>query len=95
VTDNLSSVVVPNQELAGFKKVNIPYVFFNSSSVTYSTSNGIWISAGKSVTVTIPILSTQLALWSIQNKWVVEPGTFNIKVGTSDQIFAQTTLTVR
>ncbi|KAF9461447.1 glycoside hydrolase superfamily [Collybia nuda] len=74
-TDLISSVVVPNQDLIGFKKVDIP--------------------AGGSVTVKIPILSSSLALWSLRNTWVVEPGNFNIKVGTSDQAFAQTTLTVR
>ncbi|KAJ7062795.1 hypothetical protein C8F01DRAFT_1281834 [Mycena amicta] len=47
-TDVVSSVVTPNQQLVGFKKVNIP--------------------------------------------WVVEPGVFNIKVGTSDQTFAKANL---
>ncbi|KAF5371497.1 hypothetical protein D9615_009637 [Tricholomella constricta] len=74
LTDVLSSVVTPNQQLAGFHKVEVP--------------------AGGSETVTISILSSQLAVWSVQNKWVVEPGKFTVKVGTSDQVFAQTTLTV-
>ncbi|KAG6840548.1 hypothetical protein C0991_005865 [Blastosporella zonata] len=52
------------------------------------------IPAGKSTVVTIPVLSSQLAVWSVQGKWVVEPGTFTIKIGTSDQVFAQTNLTV-
>jgi hypothetical protein len=51
-------------------------------------------SAGGSVTVTIPVLSSQLAVWTVQNSWAVESGKFNIKVGTSDQVFAQTNLTV-
>ncbi|KAJ7165662.1 glycoside hydrolase superfamily [Mycena crocata] len=74
MTDLVSSVVTPNQQLIGFQKVNIP--------------------AGSSVTVTIPILSSQLAVWTVQNSWAVESGKFNIKVGTSDQVFAQTNLTV-
>ncbi|KAJ7683521.1 glycoside hydrolase superfamily [Mycena rosella] len=74
MTDLISSVVTPNQQLIGFQKVNIP--------------------AGDSVTVTIPILSSQLAVWTVQNAWAVESGTFNIKVGTSDMVFAQTHLTV-
>ncbi|KAJ7916268.1 glycoside hydrolase superfamily [Mycena leptocephala] len=74
MTDLISSVVTPNQQLIGFQKVNIP--------------------AGGSVTVTIPVLSSQLAVWTVQNSWAVESGKFNIKVGTSDQVFAQTNLTV-
>ncbi|KAH9483331.1 Beta-xylosidase [Psilocybe cubensis] len=75
MTDVVSSVVTPNQELIGFQKVDIP--------------------AGKSVTVSIKVLSSQLAVWTLKNTWVVEPGAFNIKVGTSDQAFATTTLTVQ
>ncbi|RDB30408.1 Periplasmic beta-glucosidase [Hypsizygus marmoreus] len=74
ITDIVSSVVTPNQQLAGFQKVDIP--------------------AGGSSTVTIKVLSSQLAVWTVQNKWVVEPGKFAVKVGTSDQVFGQTTLTV-
>lgn len=96
MTDVLSSVVVPNQTLVGFKKVDLPYVFYKASPFTHSEISAVAsFSAGGSVTVTIPILSTSLALWSLQNTWVVEPGKFNIKVGTSDQVFAQTILTVR
>ncbi|KNZ72384.1 Periplasmic beta-glucosidase [Termitomyces sp. J132] len=74
MTDLVASVVTPNQELIGFKKVEIP--------------------AGGSTIVTIPVLSSQLAVWSVQNKWVVEPGVFAVKVGTSDTVYAQTNLTV-
>ncbi|KAJ7210628.1 glycoside hydrolase family 3 protein [Mycena haematopus] len=52
------------------------------------------IPAGGSVKVTIPVLSSQLAVWTVQNSWVVEPGVFTFKVGTSDQVFAQANLTV-
>ncbi|KAF8588906.1 glycoside hydrolase family 3 protein [Ramaria rubella] len=53
------------------------------------------IPAGKSATVSIQVLSEQLAVWTLQNTWVVEPGQFQINIGTSAQIFAQTTLTVQ
>ncbi|CAA7268703.1 unnamed protein product [Cyclocybe aegerita] len=74
ITDVVSSVVTPNQDLVGFQKVNVP--------------------SGGSATVSIKILSSQLAVWSLRNSWVVEPGAFIVKVGTSDQVFAQGTLTV-
>ncbi|KAJ7200973.1 glycoside hydrolase superfamily [Mycena rebaudengoi] len=74
MTDLISSVVTPVQELVGFQKINLP--------------------AGGSTTVTIPVLSSQLAVWTVRNAWAVESGKFTIKVGTSDQVFAQTNLTV-
>ncbi|KAG6832147.1 hypothetical protein H0H92_004878 [Tricholoma furcatifolium] len=52
------------------------------------------IPAGGSASVTIPVLSSQLAVWTPQNEWAVEPGVFTIKVGTSDTTFLQTNLTV-
>ncbi|EED84431.1 hypothetical protein POSPLDRAFT_46915 [Postia placenta Mad-698-R] len=75
LTDVVSSVVTPNQFLAGFQKVFIP--------------------AGGSETVTIQINSTQLALWSLDNTWVVEPGDFAVKVGTSDTTYLNATMTVQ
>ncbi|KAF9530879.1 glycoside hydrolase [Crepidotus variabilis] len=75
MTDDISSVVTPNQELVGFAKISIP--------------------AGASTTVSIKVTSSQLAVWSLKNSWIVEPGSFTIKVGTSDQTFAKATLTVR
>ncbi|KAF8234668.1 family 3 glycoside hydrolase [Tricholoma matsutake] len=75
LTDLVSSVVTPNQELVGFQKVDIP--------------------AGGLQTVSIEVLSSQLAVWTSQNKWVVEPGQFTVKIGTSDRTFVQTTLTVQ
>ncbi|KAI0051485.1 glycoside hydrolase family 3 protein [Auriscalpium vulgare] len=74
LTDVVSSVVTPNQELVGFQKVDIP--------------------AGTSVTVSIGVQAGQLAVWTLQNSWTVEPGTFTVKVGTSDQRFLSTNLTV-
>ncbi|KAI0686231.1 glycoside hydrolase [Earliella scabrosa] len=75
MTDLVSSVVTPNQELVGFQKVNL--------------------APGESKEVSIRVNSTQLALWSLNNKFVVEPGKFAIKIGTSDQTFLSTTLTVQ
>ncbi|KAL7281865.1 hypothetical protein ACG7TL_003330 [Trametes sanguinea] len=72
ITDVVSSVVTPNQQLVGFQKVDIP--------------------AGTSKRVTIPVNSTQLEVWTLDNKWAVEPGQFAVKVGTSDQTFLNTTL---
>ncbi|KAH9887635.1 glycoside hydrolase superfamily [Cubamyces lactineus] len=53
------------------------------------------IPAGSSKRVTIPVTITELAVWTLDNKWVVEPGQFAIKVGTSDQTFLNTTLVVQ
>ena len=39
--------------------------------------------------------ASQLALWSLDGAFVVEPGAFAIKIGTSDQTFLNTTLTVQ
>ncbi len=49
---------------------------------------------GESQKVTIHVNSTQLAVWSLSSKFVVEPGKFSIKVGTSDQTFLNANLTV-
>ncbi|OBZ65451.1 Periplasmic beta-glucosidase [Grifola frondosa] len=53
------------------------------------------LAAGTSQNVTIPINSSQLAVWTLDNSWVVEPGQFTVKVGTSDQSFLSTNLTVQ
>ncbi|KAI0734869.1 glycoside hydrolase superfamily [Fomitopsis betulina] len=74
LTDQVSSVVTPNQFLAGFTKVFIP--------------------AGGAETVTMQINSTQLALWSLDGRYVVEPGNFTVKVGTSDTTYLNATLVV-
>ncbi|KII90947.1 glycoside hydrolase family 3 protein [Plicaturopsis crispa FD-325 SS-3] len=74
ITDVTSSVVTPNQFLAGFRKVTIP--------------------AGASLAVSIQVLSSQLAVWTLNNSWAVEPGQFTVKVGTSDRSILSTTLTV-
>ncbi|KAF8547215.1 family 3 glycoside hydrolase [Imleria badia] len=53
------------------------------------------IPAGQSQAVSIPVTSSQLAVWSLSHKWVVEPGNFNIFVGTSEEVYLNTTLTVQ
>ncbi|KAF8075743.1 glycosyl hydrolase family 3 C-terminal domain-containing protein [Lyophyllum atratum] len=93
------SVTVSNTGSVAGKEVVQVYITDVMSSVVTANQQlvgfkKVSIPAGGSTTVTIPVLSSQLAVWSIQNKWVVEPGKFTIKVGTSDQAFAQTTLTV-
>ncbi|KAI0640646.1 glycoside hydrolase superfamily [Trametes meyenii] len=75
VTDLVSSVVTPNQQLVGFQKVDL--------------------AAGSSKRVDIRVNATELAVWTLNNKWAVEPGQFAVKVGTSDQTFLNTTLVVR
>ncbi|KAI9566682.1 family 3 glycoside hydrolase [Boletus coccyginus] len=52
------------------------------------------VCAGQSQTVTIPVLSSQLAVWSLSRQWVVEPGNFTIFVGTSEEVYLNTTLWV-
>ncbi|KAF7331406.1 Glycoside hydrolase family 3 protein [Mycena kentingensis (nom. inval.)] len=54
----------------------------------------VHLAPGASTTVTIPVSSSELALWTLDNKFVVEPGVFRIKIGTSDQVFVQANLTV-
>ncbi len=92
-TDLVSSVVTPNQELVGFQKVDLAYVLLGPIIVVRCLTS--CTSAGSSQTVTISVNSSQLGLWSIDNQWVVEPGKFAIRVGTSDQTFLNTTLTVQ
>ncbi|KAF9066897.1 glycoside hydrolase family 3 protein [Rhodocollybia butyracea] len=52
------------------------------------------LAAGASQTVSIEVQSSQLAVWNLANQWAVEPGVFNVMVGTSEIAFAQTNLTV-
>ena len=43
----------------------------------------------------IPVNISQLAVWTVDGTFVVEPGAFAVKVGTSDTTFLNTTLTVQ
>lgn len=91
-TDLVSSVVTPNQFLVGFQKVDIPYV--RQLSIITLQLRHFLIRAGGSQTVTIQVLSEQLAVWNLENQWSVEPGQFQIKIGNSAETYAQTVLTV-
>ncbi|OCH93251.1 glycoside hydrolase [Obba rivulosa] len=94
------TVTVHNTGAVDGKEVVQVYATDVVSSVVTPNQNlvgfqKVLIPAGSSETVTIHVNSSQLALWSLQNTWVVEPGTFTIKVGTSDQSFLSTNLTVQ
>ncbi|KAG8965623.1 hypothetical protein FRC00_010176 [Tulasnella sp. 408] len=94
VTDRVSTVVTPNQSLEGFKKVNIPSV---TQSVLPSTHSNIMVllySKGKTVDVSISIPIQQLQVWTSSNKFVVEPGVFDIKIGSSSAALVQSNFTV-
>lgn len=93
VTDLISSVVTPNQFLAGFEKVDIPYVI--SLPRPELLTESIYYRVRESREVSIQIKAEQLAVWALTNQLVVEPGQFNIKVGTSDLTYANATLTVQ
>lgn len=55
----------------------------------------VYLPAGSSQNVIIPVNSSQLAVWSLNDAWVVEPGDFMVKVGTSDETYLQTTLVIQ
>jgi beta-glucosidase len=76
VEDLISSVVVPNRQLKGFKK--------------------IFIKAGESEEVNIPVKVEDLGLWDIRMKYVVEPGEFRFWVGSSSKdLVTKQVLTVK
>ncbi|KAG8715834.1 hypothetical protein FRC09_016268 [Ceratobasidium sp. 395] len=47
----------------------------------------------KAVSVSIPIQN--LAVWTLQNKFVVEPGKFTVQVGSSQNVYQNGTITVQ
>jgi hypothetical protein len=51
--------------------------------------------AGGSTRVTVPVRADTMQVWTPQGKWKIEPGQFNVRVGTSDETYANMTLTVR
>ncbi|KAI0820668.1 glycoside hydrolase superfamily [Trametes gibbosa] len=53
------------------------------------------LAAGDSKRVVIPVNASELAVWTLDSRWEVEPGQFALKIGTSDQTFLNTTLVVR
>ncbi|TDL14551.1 glycoside hydrolase [Rickenella mellea] len=98
--DNVDvSVTVHNTgKVSGKEVVQVYVTDLVSSTVTPVQSlvgfSKVSVSAGGSTTVKITIQSSQLAVWTVANAWAVEPGQFMVKVGTSDQVFLSTTLTV-
>lgn len=44
--------------------------------------------------VSIPIPVQQLQVWSSANKYKVEAGVFDVKIGSSQQVFLNSTVTV-
>lgn len=96
LTDVVSSVVTPNTFLAGFSKVEIPYVSnsFVSFYLVYLILYLPFSSAGTAKDVTISISNDQLKVWTLSNKFAVEAGQFNVRIGTSDTTYINATLTV-
>lgn len=94
LTDVVSSVVTPNTFLAGFQKVEIPYVLKINTYYVIALSNAFVSSAGTAKDVTISISNDQLKLWTLSNNFAVETGQFNVRIGTSDTTYVNATLTV-
>ncbi|SJL14428.1 related to beta-glucosidase [Armillaria ostoyae] len=93
------TVMVHNNGAVDGKEVVQVYITDTFSSVVTPNQqlvgfNKVDVPAGSSRTVTIPISSSQLAVWSY-NGWVVEPGNFNVKIGTSEETYVNATLTVQ
>lgn len=93
------TVTVHNNGAVDGKEVVQVYITDTFSSVATPNQqlvgfNKVDVAAGSSQKVTIPISSSQLAVWSY-NGWVVEPGSFNMKIGTSEETYINTTLTVQ
>ncbi|KIY63411.1 glycoside hydrolase family 3 protein [Cylindrobasidium torrendii FP15055 ss-10] len=69
-----------------------------SSTVTQNQKlvgfSKVFIPAGGSETVTIPVANADLAVWTVDNEFVVEPGRFVVKIGTSAEVYATTNVTV-
>ncbi|KAJ4488424.1 glycoside hydrolase family 3 protein [Lentinula aciculospora] len=99
-SDNFNvTVTVHNTGLVNGKEVVQVYLSDVVSSVVTPIHKlvgfqKISLSAGGSQTVSIEVESSQLALWNLDNEWAVEPGVFTVTIGTSDETFAQATLTV-
>ncbi|KZT23228.1 glycoside hydrolase family 3 protein [Neolentinus lepideus HHB14362 ss-1] len=95
---NVSVTVHNNGPMDGKEVVQVYMTDMFSSVVTPNQIlvgfQKVAIPAGGSQRVTIEVQSEQLGLWSLSNAWVVEPGTFAVKIGTSDQTYLNTTLVV-
>ena len=55
----------------------------------------VTLQPGEMKTVTLPITPDRLAFWNIDMKYVVEPGEFQIMVGSNSADLKSTTLTVQ
>ncbi|KZS90856.1 glycoside hydrolase family 3 protein [Sistotremastrum niveocremeum HHB9708] len=93
------SVTVQNTgKLDGKEVVQVYLTDIISSAVTPNQHlagfQKVLIKAGASTSVTIPIDNSDLGLWTTGNTWAVEPGQFNVAVGTSATVYLNTTLTV-
>jgi len=94
------TVTVSNTGKVDGQEVVQVYITDNQASVVTPNQElvgfqKISIPAGQSKTVTIKVNNDQLAVWTVGSKWVVEPGTFNVKVGSSAKTILNTVLTVQ
>ncbi|KAF8610347.1 glycoside hydrolase [Ceratobasidium sp. AG-I] len=53
------------------------------------------LAAGQSKSVSVSIPIKNLAVWTLQNTFVVEPGKFTVQVGTSQAVYVNGTITVQ
>lgn len=86
---NVSFTVTNTGSRKGDEVVQL-YIHDEYSSVTTYTKvlrgfDRIPLEPGESKTVTFPLTSQDLALWDINNNFVVEPGWFEVMVGASSQ----------
>jgi beta-glucosidase len=72
--DRFSSVLTPEKQLCGFKKV--------------------FIKAGETVRVELPLAVDKMSLVNIDEKTVLEPGVFDIMVGSNLQSLKTAELTI-
>ncbi|TFK53290.1 glycoside hydrolase family 3 protein [Heliocybe sulcata] len=99
-SDNFSvSVTVHNSGGMDAKEVVQVYMTDLFSSVVTPNQmlvgfQKVEIPAGGSQRVTVEVEAAQLGLWAMSGAWVVEPGTFAVRVGTSDEVYLNTTLVV-
>jgi len=93
------TVKVQNTGSVAGKEVVQVYVTDVVSSVVTPVRNLVGfekvdLAPGASTTVNFTIPAVEFGLWSQDQRWVVEPGLFTVTIGTSDQVFANSTFTV-
>jgi beta-glucosidase len=100
-SDNFNvTVTVRNTGSRAGKEVVQVYITDQDSSIVTPNQElvgfqKISLDPDQSTDVSIQVLSEQLAVWTLARKWEVEPGAFSVMVGTSEESFANATLTVR